>query len=72
MTDKIWGPLVDLDLIKVMQRQVKFATYLANRGIPTSPVTGRWCEAFTEECYTHYNQTARLEEPSSKYDASAY
>ncbi len=28
MTDKVWGPKVELDLVKVMQRQIKFATYL--------------------------------------------
>ena len=64
MTDKVWGPLVNLDLVKVMQRQVKFATYLRNRGYPTSPVTGRWCEAFTDECFSYYNQThTAIEEP---------
>ena len=51
MADKIWGPLVETDLIKIVERQVMFATYLNNRGIPTSPVTGRYCEAFAEHCF---------------------
>jgi hexosaminidase len=51
MADKIWGPLVDTDLIKIVERQVMFANYLNNRGIPTSPVTGRYCEAFADHCF---------------------
>ena len=72
MSDKVWGPLVDLDLTKVMQRQVKFATYLANRGIPTSPVTGRYCEAFTEECFSLFNQTSHIEEPKDLIESIVY
>jgi hypothetical protein len=66
MTDKIWGPVAELDLSKVMRRQVKFAQYLENRGIPTSPVTGRYCEEFTENCFDKYNTPSEKPEKGFK------
>ena len=51
MSDKMWGPKVETDLIAITQRQVRFAQYLNERGTPTSPITGRWCEAFTDHCF---------------------
>ncbi len=51
MADRLWGNNSTIDLTAIVQRQVQFATYLNNRDIPTSPVTGRWCEAFAEHCF---------------------
>jgi hexosaminidase len=51
MADKIWSPNVPIDLVAITQRQIAFANYLNNIGIPTSSVVGRYCEKFTDQCF---------------------
>lgn len=48
MSDKMWGQKTPLDLAAVVKRLNAFGEYLNDRGIPTSPITGRWCEPFTD------------------------
>ena len=51
MADKLWDNNVPINLVAITQRQVRFSDYLNDRGISTSPVTGRWCEAFADHCF---------------------
>jgi Glycosyl hydrolase family 20, catalytic domain len=66
MADKIWGPLVDNDLVGVTQRQVMFANYLNNRGVPTSPITGRYCEAFADQCFAAVQNNSTMKQYATK------
>ena len=54
MADRLWGANSTIDLVAITQRQVHFALYLNDRGIPTSAITGRWCEKFPEICFAQY------------------
>lgn len=60
MADKLWSDNVPTDLVKITQRQNAFAHYLNDRGIPTSPATGRWCEVFGEQCFGKYTPKAQV------------
>lgn len=51
LADKQWGPLGELNLAEVVQRQLKFASFLESKGIPTSPITGHWCELNADFCF---------------------
>jgi len=57
MPDKLWAPLTEINLVAVIERQIKFAEYLNERGIPTSAVTPRWCEKFPEICFAQAGST---------------
>ena len=50
MPDKLWSPLVATDLKAISARQTAFGNYLAQRGIPRSPITEGWCE-LTDYCF---------------------
>ena len=51
LSDRLWSENIQYDLIKISQRQIKFAEYLKDRGTPTSPITGRYCEKFADQCF---------------------
>lgn len=60
LADKQWGPLGELNLSEVVQRQLKFAEFLESKGIPTSPITGHWCELNADFCFASpYATTAQ-------------
>jgi hexosaminidase len=54
MSDKLWAPIDDSTnyLVGVAQRQIAFSSLLTARGIPSSHITGRWCEIYTERCFS--------------------
>jgi N-acetyl-beta-hexosaminidase len=56
MSDKMWGPLDASNdyLVGVAQRQIAFGEFLTARNIPVSHITGRWCEIYTERCFSKY------------------
>lgn len=56
MSDKLWGPLDNKKdyLVGVAQRQIAFGQFLTSLGIPVSHITGRWCEIYTERCFSEY------------------
>ena len=43
MPDKLWAQKSDLNLLALMQRMNAFADKLEQLGIPTSPITSKWC-----------------------------
>lgn len=64
MADKLWSDNEPIDLVAITLRQNTFATFLNNRGIQTSPITGRWCEKFGDHCFGKHNTTSA---PSQGY-----
>lgn len=44
MADKLWSDVTKVDLVAIVNRQDAFATLLNSKGIPTTPITGRYCE----------------------------
>ena len=56
MSDKMWGPLDNSTnyLVGVAQRQIAFGDFLTARNIPVSHITGRWCEIYTERCFSKH------------------
>ncbi len=56
MSDKLWAPLDTSQnyLVGVAQRQIAFGQFLSARGTPVSHITGRWCEIYTERCFSEY------------------
>ena len=52
MPDKHWSAKGPTDLVALSQRLNHFNTYLTERlNLPTSSITGQWCESYAEHCF---------------------
>lgn len=52
--EKYWSDNVDLDLVKLVDRMNGFTKSLTDRGIPSSPITGYYCEIHSDHCFAPY------------------
>lgn len=66
MADKLWGEKKDTDLSAIALRQNTFGVYLNEHGIPTSPVTGRYCEVFGDDCFAKYQPPSSEQKPKNE------
>jgi hypothetical protein len=57
MADKLWSPYNSQavpDVPGLVDRLNKFSTFWNDRGIPTTPITGVWCEINSAHCFGKY------------------
>lgn len=54
MADKLWSPLVDTDLVAIVDRQFAFANTLRTMGIPAGYITSQYCEINSAHCFGKY------------------